>query len=93
MQAVLVSAVKWNDYSTTEGGMTVKVEGVRTGTFLQFKDNTLAVARGGRKVAPNDPKIWIERGDAQVGADRDPIYLPGGRSKAPVRQKTANSST
>lgn len=33
----------------------------RTGTFEEFKDYTLAVARGERKVEPSEPKIWVER--------------------------------
>jgi hypothetical protein len=32
---------------------------VRTGTFQQFKDYTLAVARGERMIEPDEPKIWI----------------------------------
>jgi predicted transcriptional regulator len=40
---------------------------VRTGTFRQFKDYTLAVARGDRKVDPNEPKIWIESRDRKAG--------------------------
>lgn len=32
----------------------------RTGIFQEFKDHTLAVARGERKVAPREPKIWCE---------------------------------
>jgi predicted transcriptional regulator len=49
--------------------MTVRTEKVRTGTFQQFKDYTLAIARGERKVDPNEPKIWIERRDAPDGAE------------------------
>jgi predicted transcriptional regulator len=49
--------------------MTVRVEKVRTGTFEQFKDYTLAVARGKRKADPSEPKIWIERRDAGTGAE------------------------
>jgi hypothetical protein len=41
---------------------------VRTGTFQQFKDYTLAVARGERKVDPDEPTIWIERRDGEAGA-------------------------
>ena len=47
--------------------MTVRSEKVKTGTFQQFKDFTLAVARGERKVDPNEPKIWIEHRDAREG--------------------------
>jgi predicted transcriptional regulator len=49
--------------------MTLNTEKVRTGTFQQFKDYTLAVARGERKVDPNEPKIWIERRDDQAGTE------------------------
>jgi len=33
----------------------------RTGTFEEFKDYTLAVARGERRVDSSEPKIWRER--------------------------------
>jgi len=33
----------------------------KTGTFKEFQDFTLAVARGKRKVDPSEPRIWIER--------------------------------
>jgi len=33
----------------------------KTGTFQEFKDYTLAVARSERKVDPSEPKIWVER--------------------------------
>jgi predicted transcriptional regulator len=33
----------------------------RTGTFQEFRDYTLAVARGERKVDPSEPKVWVER--------------------------------
>ena len=49
--------------------MTVRTEKVKTGTFRQFKDFTLAVARGERAVDPNEPKIWIERRDAHEGPE------------------------
>lgn len=32
----------------------------RTGTFQEFKDYTLAVARGERTVEPSEPKVWVE---------------------------------
>jgi predicted transcriptional regulator len=32
----------------------------RTGTFQEFKDYTLAVARGERRVDPGEPRIWCE---------------------------------
>jgi predicted transcriptional regulator len=41
--------------------MSVTPERFKTGTFREFKDFTLAVARGERQVDPNEPKIWIER--------------------------------
>jgi predicted transcriptional regulator len=40
----------------------------RTGTFQDFKDFTLAVARGERQVDPNEPKIWIERREGEPDA-------------------------
>jgi len=40
---------------------------VRHGTFRAFKDYTLAVARGGRKVDPNEPRIWIESREGKSG--------------------------
>ena len=49
--------------------MTVRAEKVRTGTLEQFKDYTLAVARGELKADPSEPKIWIERRDAGTGAE------------------------
>jgi predicted transcriptional regulator len=33
----------------------------REGTFQEFKDYTLAVARGERQVDPSEPKVWVER--------------------------------
>jgi len=38
----------------------------KSGTFQEFKDHTLAIARSERRVQPGDPKIWSEpvvRGD------------------------------
>lgn len=49
--------------------MTVRNEKVKTGTFEEFKDFTLAVARGERKVDPNEPKIWIETRGGKAGAE------------------------
>jgi hypothetical protein len=39
----------------------------RIGTFQDFKDHTLAVARGERQVHPGEPKVWSEAvaGDAE----------------------------
>ena len=33
----------------------------RTGTFKEFQDHTLAIARGERKVDRGEPKVWRER--------------------------------
>ncbi len=33
---------------------------VKIGTFKEFQDFTMAVARGERTVDPNEPKIWME---------------------------------
>lgn len=33
----------------------------RTGTFEEFKEHTLAIARGERQVDPNEPRIWRQR--------------------------------
>ncbi len=35
-----------------------------SGTFDEFKRFTIDVARGTRKVDPAEPKIWVERVDA-----------------------------
>jgi hypothetical protein len=51
----------------------------RTGTFKEFQDFTLDVVQGKRKVAADDPKIWIERHE---GADEaGPISSPVGGAK------------
>ena len=49
--------------------MTVGNDRVKTGTFEAFKDFTLAVARGERKVDPKEPKIWIEARGDEAGAE------------------------
>ena len=49
--------------------MTDKKERVKTGTFKQFQDFTLAVARGERKVDPNEPKVWMESREDDTGAE------------------------
>ena len=46
--------------------MSAGKERVRAGTFQEFKDFTLAVARGERTVDPNEPKIWMELRDGEV---------------------------
>lgn len=43
----------------------------RTGTFQEFKEHTLAIACGERKVDPDEPKIWRERIE-----DSGPGYAP-----------------
>jgi predicted transcriptional regulator len=35
----------------------------KTGSFQEFKQFTLAVVRGKRKVDPSEPKIWVESAD------------------------------
>lgn len=35
----------------------------KTGSFREFKEFTLAVVRGQRKIDPTEPKIWIESAD------------------------------
>ncbi len=35
----------------------------KTGSFREFKEFTLAVVRGERKVDPAEPKIWVESAD------------------------------
>jgi len=63
--------------------MTIRAEKIKTGTFEQFKDYTLAVIRGERNVDPNEPKIWRYRGCEYVGgllpcvADRQMGRLSG----------------
>jgi hypothetical protein len=49
--------------------MTGRQERTKTGTFKEFKDFTLAVARGERQVDPNEPKIWIETPVGDTGAE------------------------
>ncbi len=39
----------------------------RNGTFTEFKDYTLAVARGERTVDPSEPKVWQERAETEPG--------------------------
>ncbi|MGD9614283.1 MAG: hypothetical protein AB7H90_07225 [Alphaproteobacteria bacterium] len=33
----------------------------KTGTFQQFKERTLAIARGKRHPDPHEPRIWVEQ--------------------------------
>lgn len=41
----------------------------KTGTFEDFKEFTLAIARGERRVGPGEPKVWVEdAGDGTAGA-------------------------
>ncbi len=39
----------------------------KTGTFEEFKKYTLAVVRGEQEVDPREPKIWVERTEADDG--------------------------
>jgi hypothetical protein len=36
----------------------------KTGSFQEFKEFTLGVVRGKRKIDPNEPKIWVESVDS-----------------------------
>jgi predicted transcriptional regulator len=40
----------------------------KTGSFQDFKEFTLAVVRGKRKVDPHEPKIWVESAPEQRAA-------------------------
>jgi predicted transcriptional regulator len=42
----------------------------RTGTFQEFKDYTVAVARGERRVDTREPKMWCEPVETGEHADR-----------------------
>ena len=42
----------------------------RTGTFQEFKDYTVAVTRGERRVDPREPRIWCEPVDPGERSDR-----------------------
>ena len=33
----------------------------KTGTFQQFKEHTLGIARGERQHDPDEPRIWVEQ--------------------------------
>ena len=48
-------------------------ERVKTGTFREFQEFTLAVARGDRKVDPNEPKIWMERREGDTALSCPPL--------------------
>ena len=43
----------------------------RTGTFREFKEYTLAVARGERTVQPGEPRVWCEPAELDEPADRE----------------------
>jgi predicted transcriptional regulator len=43
----------------------------RSGSFQEFKEYTLAVARGERKVDPSEPRIWREPAEPNEPADRE----------------------
>jgi hypothetical protein len=38
----------------------INSEHTNGGTFEEFKSFTLAVARGEKKVGPNEPRIWVD---------------------------------
>jgi hypothetical protein len=40
----------------------------KTGSFQEFKEFTLAVVRGKRRVDPREPKIWVESAPEQRAA-------------------------
>jgi hypothetical protein len=43
--------------------------------FQEFKEYTLAVARGEREVDPSEPKVWcepVEGGEPSVSRNRSP---------------------
>ncbi|MGH8337236.1 MAG: transcriptional regulator [Gammaproteobacteria bacterium] len=37
----------------------------KTGSFQEFKEFSLAVVRGERRIDASEPKIWVERSDAR----------------------------
>lgn len=39
----------------------------KKGTYQDFKEFTLDVVKGKRKVNPNEPKIWVESTDTNAG--------------------------
>jgi len=43
----------------------------KTGTFQEFKEYTLAVARGERTVDPSEPRVWCEPVAAGEPAERE----------------------
>jgi Protein of unknown function (DUF1778) len=45
----------------------------RSGTFQEFKDYTLAVARGERQVDPGEPKVWVERIEGEREGQGTPL--------------------
>ncbi len=47
----------------------------KSGAFQEFKDYTLAVARGERKVDPREPKIWRERTAAGKHGDQPDKFV------------------
>ncbi len=50
--------------------MTSKQEKTRRGTLEEFKSYTAEVARGVRKVRPDEPRIWIESREGKPGEER-----------------------
>ncbi|HTT79096.1 MAG TPA: DUF1778 domain-containing protein [Stellaceae bacterium] len=58
----------------------------RSGTFQEFKDHTLAVARGERQVDPGEPKVWVE----QIEGEREGQGAPLTRSFTDLVQRRAD---
>jgi predicted transcriptional regulator len=40
----------------------------KTGSFQEFREFTMGVLRGERKIDPTEPKIWVESADAEKKA-------------------------
>lgn len=64
----------------------------RTGTFHEFKEHTLSVARGERKVDPSEPRIWCE--PAQENEPADPevqfVLLEAGAKLMSAKNRSRN---
>jgi len=43
----------------------------KAGTFQEFKEYTLAVARGERTVDPSEPKVWCEPVEGRAAAEQE----------------------
>jgi hypothetical protein len=93
MPAHMVTAsdltVKWNEF------LTVRKASVKTTSFREFQDFTLAVARGERAVDPNEPKIWMESRDGEDGAETAVRFtsLEAGTKLLSAKNRAAGRST